>query len=140
MNRLLDTLLPLSLTRLVCSRISLGEIIAALNRKKNSGILSMNQFTLAYARFLAEISKGQIFPVTDSLLDASVSHILSQNLNATDAIHLQTVLEIRSLLQQAGDSVVLVVVDQRLQRAAEANGIICINPEINSLTDLDALL
>ena len=140
MNRLFNTLLPLIPTRLICSRINLGEVIASLNRKKNAGILPTNQFALVCTRFFAEISRGQVWPVTEDLLDASVSHILSQNLNATDAIHLQTVLEIQLFLQQFGNSVVLVVADRRLLRAAEANGIICINPETSSLTDLNHLL
>ena len=140
MDQLFDTLLPLNPTRLVCSRIDLGEVIAALNRKKNAGIINENDFTLAYAKFLDEIYAGQIFPVTDNLLDASISHILDHNINATDAIHLQTVLEIHTLLQEDGHSVVLVAADGRLLRAAGANGIICINPETSNLSDLDALL
>jgi predicted nucleic acid-binding protein len=61
-------------------------------------------------------------PLIDLLLDQSIQHILTHNLNSTDAVHLASALEAHQLAQAKGHAVVLVSADQRLLRASAAGG------------------
>jgi hypothetical protein len=61
-------------------------------------------------------------------------------LNAADALHLPTALEIHSQLQRQGDSLLFFAADQRLLRAAQTEGLAGFNPETGTAAQLDALL
>ena len=58
--------------------------------------------------------------------------IETHSLNSVDSIVLRSALEVATLLRKAGDELVLVASDQRLLRAAQAEGILVFNPEIDS--------
>ena len=62
------------------------------------------------------------------------------SLNATDAAILQVALDLAAELQPAADDLLLVTSDQRLLRAANAEGLKTFNPEIQSQSDLQAAL
>ena len=62
------------------------------------------------------------------------------SLNSTDAILLNSALNIAADLRHAGNDLVLVAADGRLLRAARAEGLDTFNPERNSQADLNALL
>ena len=60
------------------------------------------------------------------------------SLNSVDAMVLRSALDIAARLRNTGDTLVLVASDQRLLRAARAEGLPVFNPEIDSqqiLTD-----
>ncbi len=64
--------------------------------------------------------------------------IENHSLNSVDAIVLRSALDISTELRNTGDRLVLVASDQRLLRAAQDEGLLVFNPEIDSqqtLTD-----
>jgi hypothetical protein len=73
--------------------------------------------------------------VTDALFLIEVHSI-----NGTDAIILRLALNLAARLHGAGQDLVLVASDQRLLRAAQAEGLLTFNPETQNQVDLDALL
>jgi hypothetical protein len=58
----------------------------------------------------------------------------------TDAILLRSALDLAANLRARGDDLVLVASGGRLQRAAQAEGLIVFNPETQTSADLDLLL
>jgi hypothetical protein len=66
--------------------------------------------------------------------------IETHSINATDAIILQSALGLRTRLRSAGDDLVLMGSNQRLIRAAQAEGLATFNPETQSQADLSVLL
>lgn len=74
----------------------------------------------------------------DQLILGSMRLIETHSLNSVDAVVLCSALNIAAELRNTGDTLVLVASDQRLIRAARAEGLQVFNPEIDSqqiLTD-----
>jgi len=59
----------------------------------------------------------------------SLSLIVAHSINSTGAITLRSALAIVQKLRAGGDDLVLVSSDQRLLRAAQAEGLLTFNPE-----------
>ena len=76
--------------------------------------------------------------VPNSLVWDSIRLIETHSLNSVDAIVLRSALDTGTELRSVGDGLVLVASDQRLLRAARAEGLQIFNPELDSqqiLTD-----
>ena len=58
--------------------------------------------------------------------------IETHSLNSVDAMVLRSALDVATELRSIGDTLVLVASDQRLLRAARAEGLQIFNPEIDS--------
>jgi hypothetical protein len=67
--------------------------------------------------------------VTSRLVTTSFPLIVAHALNSTDAVLLKSALAIARRLRAAGDDLVLVASDQRLLRAALAEGLTGFDPE-----------
>ncbi|MGH9840786.1 MAG: hypothetical protein ACREEM_18570 [Blastocatellia bacterium] len=78
--------------------------------------------------------------VDADLVNAALPIIIQHSINATDAILLQNALDFAAYLRVGGDDLVLVASDQRLLRAALAEGLTVFNPETQSAADLDLLI
>ena len=67
-----------------------------------------------------------------------MSLIETHSLNSVDAMVLRSALDIATELRNTGNRLVLVASDQRLLRAAQTEGLLVFNPEVDSqqtLTD-----
>ena len=129
--------------RLCVFNVSVAEILSALVRKRNAGGITSAGFVQALADFRFEVVQP-IQPrkiVADNLLvTAAFPLIESHSINATDGIILRAALDLATPLRSVGDDLVLVAADQRLIRAAQAEGLTTFNPETQSQAELDALL
>ena len=131
-----------SLERLSCLTIGAAEVFWICIRKKNDGRITVNQFTQAAGHLEHEIITNQSnfrkIPVPDSLVWNSMDLIEAHSLNSVDAMVLRSALDTPTALRSTGDRLVLVASDQRLLRAAQAEGLQIFNPELDSqqrLTD-----
>lgn len=79
---------------------------------------------------------GMLF-ISDQAIFASVEIIHRHNLNSTDAAILTMLLQYS---HATGTSCLLIAADQRLLRAAAAEGLATLNPETVSATAVPALL
>src|SRR5262249_55470598 len=112
--------------------IGAGEILSVLVRKRNAGTLSIANFQRAVASFDAEIVHAEAITrasVTTRLVAKSLPLIVAHSINSTAALLLQSALLIARRLRRAGDELVLVAADQRLLRAAQAEGMATFDPE-----------
>ena len=130
------------LTRLRCLAIGAVEVFWICVRKRNDGRISADQFAESTTHLKSEIidtqSNFRKISVPDSLVWDSMRLIETHSLNSVDAIVLRSALNIAAELRSADDTLVLVASDQRLLRAARAEGLQIFNPEIDSqqiLTD-----
>lgn len=122
--------------------IGYAEVVSIFVRKRNAGVISVQDFI--QARFFADAdlspSRGVNHVVAETpLVDKAIPFVETYSLNATDAVVLRCALELRRSLQPKGD-VVLVSSDDRLVRAAKAEGLATFNPETDSQAALDAFL
>lgn len=62
------------------------------------------------------------------------------NINSADALHLHQALNLHNLLRPLGHAPILVTADQRLLRAAKAEGLLTLDPEAATLTEAVALM
>jgi predicted nucleic acid-binding protein len=131
------------LDRLYVFNVGMAEVASLLVRKKNADLISTAALTQALADLRVEIvfSSGlQRIVATNALVTSALALIETHSINATDAVILQSALGLRTRLHSTGDDIVVMASDQRLLRAAQAEGLITFNPETQSQADLDALL
>ncbi len=78
--------------------------------------------------------------VRDALVLDSLPLIGRYNINATDALILQSILVLMEALRTKGQALFVVTSDKRLLRAVRAEGIATCDPEVDSLDDVSRLL
>jgi predicted nucleic acid-binding protein len=118
--------------RLVLLNVGFAEVVSVLVRRKNAGVLSDATFARALLQLGQEIIHAanlRKVEVTNSLVIGALSHIQTHSINATDAVALHAALGLAHHLRSQGDDLVLVASDQRLLRAAPAEGLSTFNPE-----------
>lgn len=108
---------------------SIAETIAVLHRVKNQLDLLEEEWNHILATVIEEIRTFWFLEVTDERVLWSIPYALTHNLNSSDALHLKTVLDVKSAVAGATDRVLLVACDKRLVRAAHIEGISTLNPE-----------
>src|SRR5208282_3430812 len=110
---------------MVTTIMSYSETFAALLRKHNQGVLTVTAFTAAQAALRNEIIDDPDFVVLglefDDILDG-IELIKRHNLNSTDGAILQALKKHAGPIRPSVISV-LVASDQRLLRAAKAEGL-----------------
>jgi predicted nucleic acid-binding protein len=123
--------------------IGAGEVVSIFVRKRNAGIISDAEFGQALLDFEADIVRAAAVnkvPVSNRLATSAFALIVAHSINSTDAVTLRSALAIAHKLRQSGDDLVLVASDQRLLRAAQAEGLVTFNPETQDQAALAALL
>ncbi len=128
--------------QMVTTIMSYSETFAALLRKHNQGVLTVTAFTAAQAALRNEIIDDPDFVVLglefDDILDG-IELIKRHNLNSTDGAILQALKKHAGPIRPSVISV-LVASDQRLLRAAKAEGLHVLNPEIILAADVPQFL
>jgi len=123
--------------------VGAGEVISILVRKRNAGVISDAYFGQAVLDFETEIVHATAvrkISVSNRLALSSFPLIVAHSINSTDAITLRSALAFARKLRAAGDDLVLVASDQRLLRAAQAEGLVTFNPDIQDQAALSLLL
>jgi predicted nucleic acid-binding protein len=129
--------------RLGCLLLGGAEVVAALVRKRNGGQFTPAAFTAAMAQLQAEVLGAVAFqklPAEDTVIYASLPLLERYAINSTDALVLQTALNLAFALRAAGNDLVLVASDRRLLTASQAEHLLTFNPETQSQAELDALI
>jgi len=105
-------------------------------------LVSEPQFNNALINLKKEIieSGKYVLPFDNSVTTDALALIVKHSINSTDGILLQVALDVAEHLRISGDKLALVSSDQRLLRAAQAEGLVIFNPEIDHLLVLAALV
>jgi predicted nucleic acid-binding protein len=140
---LLDHLLDhVAVDRLMVLNVGFAEVASILVRKKNAGMLSGGTFSQALLHLGQEIIHApnlRKLEPTNSLVIGALAHIENHSVNATDAVVLHAALGLAHHFRGQGDDIVLVTSDQRLLRAAQAEGLVTFNPETQDQAALTVL-
>jgi predicted nucleic acid-binding protein len=118
--------------RIYLLNIGYAEVVSVLVRKKNAGGISaagFNQALLGLEREVIRSLGKHLLAFDNSVVSDALVFIVKHAINATDAIVLRVALDIAQLLRAGGDDLVFVASDQRLLRAAQAEGLSTYNPE-----------
>jgi predicted nucleic acid-binding protein len=129
--------------RLACLMLGAAEVAAAMVRKRNGRLITPLVFAAGMTRLRVEILDATDFaklPADNELINDSIPLSERHSINSTDAIVLRSAIDLAAELRALGDDLVLVASDQRLLRAAQAEGVATFDPETDSETVLDALL
>jgi predicted nucleic acid-binding protein len=131
------------LDRMIVLAVGLGEVVSILVRRHNAGAIGTPRFQHALRAFRAEMkttSPVRIMPVDGPLAERAYDFIEKYSVNSTDAILLRSAVDLAVPLRAAGDDLLVVASDQRLLKAAGAEGLVTFDPEAQSAADLDAVL
>ena len=130
-------------SQIVTTFLSYAETFSLLWRKHNRGDIGLPTFTAAVSLLQAETLSSQDFgllTLTDRDMIEGVEYMRKHNINASDAAILAAYLRYARAQSFSTSPTVLIAADQRLLRAAAAEGLATLNPEIASPTDVPALL
>ena len=139
-HAVLDTVPP---ERIYLLNVGAGELVSIFVRKRNAGVISAAYFGQALLDFESEISNAPDITkvsVSNRLVRSSLPLIVAHSINSTDALILKSALAVARKLRSRGDDLVLVASDQRLLRAAQAEGLITFDPETQDQPTLAALI
>ena len=129
--------------RLVILNVGFAEVVSVLVRRKNLGRISAGSLAQALLHLSREVVHApnlrKIEPIS-GLVTAALAHIQAHAINATDAIGLHAALGLAQFARTRGDDLVLVASDQRLLRAAQAEGLRILDPEAADQAALDAMI
>jgi len=139
-DELLDIMFPSKGRMIFISIWGIAETLSVLNRKKNEKNIKEEDFRKILSSFLGEASKFSIEPVTDKLVISSLRFILKHNINSADALHMASLIQIRNVAKSFRNDVILVASDKRLIRAARDEGIIVMDPEVESMERMRELI
>lgn len=124
------------LNRMMCLILGVIELFWICVRKRNDGRLTYPDFSQAGVNFNYEVINNQsdfkTLSVPDALVWDAMDLIETHSLNSVDAIVLRSALDMAAELRSTDDRLVLVASDQRLLRAARAEGLQVFNPEVDS--------
>jgi predicted nucleic acid-binding protein len=129
--------------RLSCLMLGAAEVFSVLVRRRNAVQLSQAAFAQAVANLRIEvIDAGDLIclPAESSTIRSSLPLVDAHGVNATDALVLRSYLDQAALFRSGGNDVVLVAADQRLLKAAQAEGLVTFDPENQTISELDALI
>jgi predicted nucleic acid-binding protein len=118
--------------RLYVLNVGVGEVVSILVRKRNAGVVTDAYFAQVLVDFETEIVRSadvNKLPISNRLATSAFALIVAHAINSTDAVALKSALAIAQKLRRNGDDLVLVASDQRLLRAAQAEGLTTFNPE-----------
>jgi predicted nucleic acid-binding protein len=105
------------------------ETFAILLRRHNGGVISAEAFAIAASALETDImfsGEPVVLSIEDRALHDSLLLIRRHNLNSVDAALLMT---FQRFAAQNETRCILVTADRRLARAAQAEGLIVLNPE-----------
>lgn len=130
-------------SQMVTTFLSYAETFSLLLRKQNRGDIGIPAFRTAVSSLQAETLDSPAFnllTITDGSIVRGVEFMQRHNINASDAAILAAYLRYALTQPVSAGSCILVASDQRLLRAAAAEGLATLNPELIFPADVPALL
>jgi hypothetical protein len=128
--------------RLATSPWGYAETYSVLLRRLNAGLLTTAIFDGAILVLQADVIHNPTFSllsISDTAVFASVSMMRRHNVNSTDAAILTMLLDYVAA-DPTADPLVVIAADQRLLRAAQAEGLHTLNPETLPAADVPTFL
>ena len=120
----------------MCLTIGAAEVFSICVRKRNDGRITKHHFEQAVGYLDYEVinieSDFGTVPAQNVLIWESIGLMDTYSINSVDAILLCSALDIAVDLRNEKNELVLIASDQRLLRAAQTEGLLCFNPEIDS--------
>ena len=129
--------------RFTVFNVDVAEVFSVLVRQRNTNRLSPAAFSQALVDFGAEVVHAASLRkavAENALVTAALPLIEAHSINSTDAVILRSALDLAAQLRAGGDDLVLVASDQRLLKAAQAEGLVTLDPETQDAAALDVLL
>jgi predicted nucleic acid-binding protein len=117
---------------LTSSTVSYAELIAVVVRFRNRTALDAGKFDRLLKRITADEAALTWLPLSEETFRTCTNFIIKHNLNATDAALLSTLLDLRRQSKGQDVQIWLVASDKRFLRAASAEGLPCLDPEVIS--------
>ena len=129
--------------QMVTTLLGYAETFSLLLRRMNDGSISTATFTIAISALQAEVINSMdvmLLTVEDTAILAGISLMQRHNVNASGAAILATFLRYAQARLAAMVPCILVAADKRLVRAAEAEGLKTLNPELVLAADVPGFL
>jgi predicted nucleic acid-binding protein len=129
--------------RIYVLNVGAAEVVSVLVRRRNVGTVSAADFSQLILELESEVIQSpakHLLAFDNSVVIDALAYIMIHSINATDAVILRVAVDVAQHLRNQGDELVLVASDQRLLRAAQAEGLVTFNPETQDQAALATLV
>jgi predicted nucleic acid-binding protein len=129
--------------RLTVLNVGIAEVVSILVRKANAGQMSQPALQQVLRNVNVELIQATTLDIVvadNALVFAALRFIKTHSINSTDSIILRSAADPSLRLRASSDDVDLIASDQRLLKAAKAEGLKTFNPETQSQVDLASFL
>ncbi len=116
------------------------EFVAALRRLRKGGLISEETLQISLASFRNESEKFSLQPIDDIVLAKTINIIMKYALRSADALHLTTALEMKRMMEEVNDSVILASNDDEMCNAAREEELTFIKPIDENISEIDVVL
>jgi predicted nucleic acid-binding protein len=114
------------------ARVTGAEIAAAVAARARSGTVSPADVSAVLAAFRHDFrNEYQIVEITPTLIESAMSLAEAHAIRGSDAVQLAAALEVYTACLAAGTTLTLVSADSALNRAAAAEGIAVVDPNLH---------
>lgn len=120
-----------------------AETYSILLRRRNAGLVRSASFDEAVSALRRETvldPRVTLVSLPDALVFAGIALMQRHNINTADAVILAGFLEVARALMKGGQPCALIAADKRLVRAAQAEGLTAVNPELLPVWDVPSSL
>ena len=131
------------LEQMATAILAFVETYSVIRRHRNSGVISDGTFQAARSTLRSEVLEDPDFTILALEYDdylAAIDLVLAYNVNSSDAAMLSALLRYARAAYIVGTTCVLVASDHRLLAAAQAEGLVTLNPESVSAAAIPVLL
>lgn len=112
------------------------EFIVAFSAKRKRKLLSEEAFRVTLARFLKDVlDEFTIRSVSDELVASAISIANKHALPSADCLQLTSALELKKILGEIKQKVVLIASDEEMNEVARKEGLELVNPEEKDALD-----
>jgi len=129
-SKILDKIFEIEKYELVILYWTVLEFVVAFSSLKRRKEISNESFSMIISRFLKDtLDKFTVTGVNDELIALATPMAIKYALPSADCVQLAGAINLKKTLETVKEELVLICSDKGLCRAAQREGMTCINPE-----------
>jgi predicted nucleic acid-binding protein len=125
---------------LVTSILSLVEFLATVRRARKGEIITEEDMNGILFHFTRETENINLRPLDEKTMVKSISIIMEHALRTADALHVSTALELRNIMKELEERVILISNDNEMYNATIKAGMEVIKPDEKGIKELSVIL
>lgn len=109
--------------KVTTSTLTVLELISAIRRISKAGLISQSDFNDLLLAFVLESEHISLRPMDETILIQAVNVVMEHAMRTADSIHLATVLELKNIVSNINEKIILCTNDEEMVIAGKKEGL-----------------